>query len=66
MKINDFTEIELDVFRKLCNFDEEELQYFNMRARNKSNVEISLAMSVSESKVSKLARRVKEKMKRIL
>ena len=64
--INDFVEPELDYFRLNCNFSEQELQYFNLRARQKSNVQIALEMHVSESKVSKLARKVKDKMKRVL
>ena len=65
-KIRDFTVPELNMFRELCNFTDAELQYFNLRARDKSNVEIALEMNVSEPQVSKLARRVKDKMKRIL
>lgn len=66
MKINDFVERELELFRKECNFSEEELQYFNLRAKDKSNTQIALIMNCSEAKVSKLARRVKDKMKRVL
>lgn len=66
MKIRDFTVPELNRFRELCNFTESELQYFNLRAKDKSNVEISLEMNVSEPQVSKLAKRVKSKMKRVL
>ena len=66
MQIYDFTVPELEVFRELCNFDEQELAYFNLKARHKSNIEISLTMNVSESQVSKLARRVKNKIKRII
>ena len=66
MKICDFVEWELEMFRARCNFTEEELCYFNMRARDKSNVEIAMEMNVSEAKVSKLARKVKDKMKRVL
>lgn len=66
MQIYDFTVPELEVFRELCNFSDDELEYFNLRAKRKSNVEIALAMSVSESQVSKLARRVKNKIKRII
>lgn len=64
--IADFVEWELDMFREKCNFSDEELCYFNMRAKNKSNVEIALAMSISESKVSKLARKVKDKMIKVI
>lgn len=66
MKICNFVEWELQMFRDQCNFTDEELEYFNMRAKDKSNVEISLAMNISEAKVSKLARKVKDKMKRVL
>ena len=66
MKIRDFTVPELNRFRELCNFTDEEMTYFNLRAKDKSNVEIAMKMNVSEPQVSKLAKRVKDKMKRIL
>ena len=66
MKIRDFTVPELERFRELCNFTNEELQYFNLRAKDKSNVQIALEMNVSEPQVSKLAKRVKNKMIRVL
>lgn len=66
MKIRDFTKPELDRFRELCNFTEDELEYFNLRAKDKSNVEISLAMNISTAQVSKLAKRVKSKMIRVI
>jgi len=66
MQIYDFTVPELNKLRELCNFSDSELEYFNLRAKHKSNVEISLIMHVSESQVSKLARKVKDKIKRII
>jgi transcriptional regulator len=66
MKIRDFTKPELDRFRELCNFTEDELCYFNLRSRDMSNVEIAIRMNVSEPQVSKLAKRVKSKIKRIV
>ncbi len=66
MKIRDFVEWELQMFRDKCNFTKDELTYFNLRAKDKSNIQIALDMSVSEAQVSKLARRVKDKMKRVL
>ena len=66
MKIRDFTVPELDKFRALCNFTEDELVYFNLRAKDKTNVQISLEMNVSEAQVSKLAKRVKSKIIRII
>lgn len=66
MQVHDFVERELEMFRQECNFTEDELEYFNLRAKGKSNVTIALTMNVSESKVSKLARKVKSKMLRVL
>lgn len=65
-KIRDFVEPELEYFRATCNFSPSELEYFNLRARDKSNVQIAMEMNVSEAQVSKLAKRVKDKMKRII
>ena len=65
-KIRDFVEWELNYFRDNCNFSDSELRYFNLRAKDKSNIEIAFEMNISESQVSKLARRVKSKMKRVL
>lgn len=66
MKIYDFVEWELERFRKECNFSEEELEYFNLRAKHYSNFQISLKMNISESKVSKLAKSVKNKILRVI
>lgn len=65
-KIPDFVEKELQYFRDECNFSEDEMRYFNLRAKNKSNIQIAMEMNVSEAKVSKLARRVKDKMLRTI
>jgi len=66
MQIRDFTKPELDRFRELCNFTEEELKYFNLRAQDKSNAAIAQIMYISELKVSILARRVKKKILKII
>lgn len=66
MKICDFVEWELQMFRDKCNFTPRELEYFNLRAKDKSNVEIAFEMNISESMVSKLARKVKSKIKKVL
>lgn len=66
MKIRDFTVPELNRFRELCNFTDDEMTYFNLRAKDKSNVQISMEMNISSAQVSKLAKRVKSKMIRIL
>lgn len=64
--INDFVEFELQKFREECNFSDEETMYFNLRAKNKNNVQIAMQMNISEAKVSKLARRVKDKMLKVI
>lgn len=66
MKICDFTVPELNRFRELCNFTDDEMTYFNLRSKNKSNVQIAYEMNVSESTVSVLARKVKKKIVRVL
>lgn len=65
MQIYDFTVPELIQLRELCNFSDDELEYFDLRAKHKSNTFISIEMCVSEAQVSKLARRVKNKIKRV-
>lgn len=62
MQLYDFTVPELNTFRELCNFTPDELQYFELRSAYKSNVQIAMIMHVSEAKVSKLARKVKDKI----
>lgn len=64
-KLRDFTKSELDKFREECNFTDDELEYFNLKARDKSNVYIAQHMNVSEAQVSKLALRVKLKIVRV-
>lgn len=66
IQIYDFIEPELEKLRELCNFDLQELEYFNLRAKHKSNVSIALEMNVSEPQVSKIAKRVKSKIVRAL
>lgn len=66
MQIRDFTVPELDKFRELCNFTPHERLYFELKARDKSNVEISMEMNISTAQVSKLAKRVRSKIIRVL
>lgn len=65
-KIRDFVEPELEYFRQNCNFSDSEMEYFNLKAKDYSNVRIANEMNVSEAQVSKLAKRVKSKMLRVL
>lgn len=66
IQIRDFTVLELDKFRELCNFTPYERLYFELKARDKSNVEISLEMNVSTAQVSKIAKRVRNKIVKVI
>lgn len=66
MRIYDFVEKELQFFRDNCNFSDDELRYFNLRAKHYSNLQIAIEMNVSEGKVSKLAKSVKTKIYKVI
>lgn len=66
MKLYEFVEWELQKFRDECNFTEDELQYFNLRSKHYTNQQIAIKMNVSESQVSKLGRRVKNKILKVI
>lgn len=66
MKIKDFVEDELEFFRQKCNFTEQEMIYFNLRAKGKTNLEISLELDVCENTVVNIGRKVKKKMLKVL
>ena len=65
MRIYELTAPELNRYREKCNFLDDEMIYFEMRSQRKSNIQIAQRLSVSESQVSKIARRVKQKMNRL-
>lgn len=65
-KIRDFVEPELEYFRQNCNFSDSEMEYFELKAKDYSNIKIALEMNISEAQVSKLAKRVKSKMIRVI
>lgn len=66
MKIYEFVEWELEKFRRECNFTEDELECFNLKAKNKSIVQISMQMNISEPQVSKLTARIKRKILKVI
>lgn len=65
-KIRDFTVPELNMFRELCNFTDEEREVFELRAKDKTISQIAYDMNISEPKVSILIKRVKKKMIRVI
>lgn len=66
MIISDFVEWELEKFRHECNFTEEELEFFNYRAKNISIERIAEMMNVSIGKANTLSKKVKSKILKIL
>lgn len=66
MLIRDFTKPEIDNLLNLCNFTPEEEEYFLLRAKNKTNIQIAFEMNVSDAQVGKLAKRVKSKIIRVI
>ena len=66
MIISDFVEWELELFRSRCNFSDEELEFFNYRAKNISIECIAEKMNISVGKANKLSRKVKDKIIRVL
>ncbi len=65
MLLRDYTKPELNRFIENCNFTESEMKYFILKSKDYSNIKISMEMNISEQSVSKLARRVKNKIKRV-
>ena len=65
MMLRDCIQSELDSYIQGCNFTDEELQYFNLRAKDKSHIQIADAMNISERRVTTLSSRVRAKMSRL-
>lgn len=65
LKICDFIERELEILRKECNFTDVELEYFNLKAKDKSNTHIANKMNVSENTIINIKNRVIRKIKKV-
>ena len=65
MLLRDYIKPELDAIIDNCNFTDDELHYFMLKSKDKSIVQISYEMNISERQVSVLAKRVKLKMARM-
>lgn len=62
----EFTQPEIDDLIAKCNFTPDEEMYFKLRCKGCSNAKIAMELFVSEAQVSKLARRVKDKIKKVV
>ena len=66
MLIRDFTKPEIEYLISQCNFTDDERTYFILKSKDKSNIQIAIEMNISEAQVSRLAKRVKTKIRKIL
>lgn len=63
---NEFTEPECQHFRDVCNFTPEELKVFDLRVKDKSLVEIQMALGMSEATVTRRIRNIKKKIIKVI
>ena len=66
IQVYNFVEWELQKFRDECNFTDEELQCFELKAKDKSIEYIAQEMHISTAKASRLVRRVKSKILKVI
>ena len=66
MKVSQFTQSELDLFREECNFTDVESRCFELKARDWTDVQISIELNISESTVAVTMRRVRNKIDKVL
>lgn len=66
MKICDFTKPELDKFRSECNFTDLERLCFDLKAKDRSNIDLAMELNISESTVSVTMRKVRSKITRVM
>ena len=62
MKICSYTKKELDTFRKECNFTDLERQCFDLKAKDKTNTELSMELNVCESTISATMKSIRAKI----
>ena len=63
--LGDYIECQLEVFRREGNFSSEELQFFNLRAKKLTMIEISQEMHISRTKCYNIQNSVLAKMKQV-
>lgn len=66
MKICAFTKKELDTFRKECNFTELERQCFDLKAKDKTNIQLAMELNICDSTVSTTMKSIRTKITAVL
>ena len=62
MKIAAYTTDEINMLKERCNFSPSEMKIFELKAKDYSNVQIAMAMGMSESSLAIANRRIREKV----
>lgn len=62
----EFTRLECERFRRDCNFTPEELAVFDLAVKNKSNLQIGLALGMSQRTVDRRIHAVKRKIIKVI
>lgn len=62
MKICAFTKKELDTFRRECNFTELERQCFDLKAKDKTNIQPAMELNICDSTVSATMKSIRAKI----
>ena len=65
MMLKDCIQSEIDAYIQGCNFTDDEMQYFLLKAKGKTDVQIADSMFVSTRKVATLSSRVRTKIGRL-
>ena len=64
--ISKFIVKELEVFRRECNFTNEELDFFDLRAQDMPIEQIAESLNISISKANRLSNQVREKVDKVV
>ena len=66
MKVCNFTQAELDLFRDECNFTDIESKCFELKAKDCTDVQLAMELNISEATVAVTMRRVRSKITTVL
>lgn len=62
----EFTELECEWFRKVCNFTPQERAVFDLRVKDSTIVQIQERLNMSESTVNRRIKSIKAKIHKVL
>lgn len=62
----EFTEVECERFRRLCNFTPDELEIFNRRVKDQSIIKITGELNMSEATVNRRIKNIKRKICKVI